>query len=171
MVSMVSVVIFVGMLFVERSKGLSDELEEMRELNRLLEAQHEKQAEEESPVTEYEAQKCILESSTNNLSLEVAPKDIIYIESMANYADVCYLEAGETRHKTLRITMKQLRESLASAECLVSCHRAFIVNIHFIVSISTRPTGGYQLQIFGQETQIPVARSYTDEIRQRLSDR
>jgi len=119
-------------------------------------------------IAEVEEKKCLLESSTNNISLEVAPKDIIYIESMANYADVCYLEDGEPRHKTLRITMKQLRESLADAECLVSCHRAFIVNIRFIVSISTRPSGGYQLQIFGQDIQIPVARSYTEEIRKKI---
>ena len=68
----------------------------------------------------------------------------------------------------LRITMKQLRESLASYTFLIPCHRAFLVNLNFVASISGRPSTGCILQMFQVEKTIPVARAYTKEIHDRL---
>lgn len=168
-VVIISLFVYIWMVYQVRNQSLNDELMELKALNKLLEERQEKDVAEvaEPEVTE-DPKTCVLESATNNLTLEVNPKDIVYIESMSNYADICHVVDGETKHTTLRITMKQLRESLAEVECLVSCHRAFIVNLDFIVSISSRPSGGYQLQIFGSDKLIPVARSYTEEIKSKM---
>jgi len=167
-VVIMSVIILTWLVFVEKNQDLKEELNELRAINQLLE---ERQAREESVPETEDSEKCTLEGTSNQQRLVVNPSDIIYIESMSNYADVCYMEEGETRHKTLRTTMKQVRESLADVNCLVSCHRAFIVNVNFIVSISTRPTGGYQLQVFGQDIPIPVARAYTEEIKAKIASK
>ncbi len=167
---LVSLFIYIWMVYQKHNDNLNDELVELRALSNLLEERQEKEVVEEESAIADEHQTCLIESNTNNLKLEVNPKDIVYVESMSNYADICYIVNGETRHSTLRITMKQLRETLCQADCLVSCHRAFIINLNFIVSISTRATGGYQLQIFGTDKLIPVARSYTEEIKKRITE-
>lgn len=164
----VSIILFVWNVYHIRNSQLKDELSELKALNKLLEERQE--AEKETPAdTQEEPKRCIIESGSNNVSLDVNPKDILYIESMSNYADICYLENGATRHITMRITLKQLRETLSDFTYLVSCHRAFIVNLNFIISIATRPSGGYQLQVFGTEKEIPVSRTYTEEIKKRMS--
>ena len=100
--------------------------------------------------------------------LTLAPSCIIYVESMANYADICYISGNETKHCTLRITLKQIREALACAEQIVQCHRAFLVNINFVVAMSSHNPGCY-LQLFGMEKQIPVSRANTEIIKTRLA--
>ena len=111
---------------------------------------------------------CCIKGNYHNDILEIDPQNIVYVESMSNYADICYMQEGTMEHKTMRITLKQLRESLSEVECLMSCHRAFIVNLNFVVSISPRVSGGYQLDVFGCDKQIPVSRTYIDEIKQRM---
>ena len=98
------------------------------------------------------------------------PENIIYVESMANYADICFLCDDEPHHKTLRLTLKTIMESLAAYPDLVQCHRAFIVNLNFVVTMSTR-NNGYQLTVFGTEKAIPVSRTYTPEVKRQLEVR
>lgn len=86
---------------------------------------------------------------------------------MSNYADFCYIANNETKHTTLRITLKQIRATLEDVDSIVQCHRAFLVNLNFVVSLSTR-SQGYQLQLFGIEKQIPVSRANTEVIKGRL---
>ena len=89
---------------------------------------------------------------------------------MANYADICYISENETRHITLRITLKQIKETLSEFGYIVQCHRAFLVNINFVVSMTAR-NPGYQLQLFGVEKQLPVSRANNDVIKSVLSDK
>ena len=56
----------------------------------------------------------LLRGNAKNAVLEVIPEHIVYVESMANYTDICYLEDDCWRHHSLRITMKQLRECLSA---------------------------------------------------------
>jgi len=169
----VSLFVMAFHVYYLRNQYLKKELEEVRAFNALLEQRQErleKLAETSSTEPEQapEPQRCLLSGNANNATLEVNPEEIIYIESMSNYADICYLDAGEVKHKTLRITMKQLREALAGIACLVPCHRAFLVNLNFVTSMSIRPTGGYQVELLSVDKVVPVSRTYTDEIKQKL---
>lgn len=88
---------------------------------------------------------------------------------MANYADIWFLDNDTPTHKLLRMTLKQVKEALPDLTCMAQCHRAFIVNLHFVITMTSR-RNGYQLQMFGTEKQIPVSRSYTTQIKQCLQD-
>lgn len=109
---------------------------------------------------------CLIGHSTNS-ELKILPSQILYVEAMANYADIWYLDQDTPTHKLLRITLKEIKKSLDSIPFMVQCHRAFIVNLNFVVTMTNR-SNGYQLQIFGTEKQIPVSRSYTPQIKQKL---
>jgi len=164
-VTLISFFIFILQLYRMRNNRLQQELDEVRAINQLLD---DRQTDEPKDTDNEQPTPCTLIGNAKNAILEVVPERIIYIESMSNYANICYLDGDTLRHHTLRITMKQLRESLTAYTFLVPCHRAFLVNLNFVASISGRPSTGCTLQLFQVEKLIPVARSYTQEIHARL---
>lgn len=174
-VAIISVFVFVVLLILSFNKKLQSQLDEVRAINNMLESRLERmtieQENEELQSSSYSENlpTITLEGSTGSHSITVSPTDIVYVESMSNYADICYMEEGHISHQQLRITMRQLREQLADYDYLISCHRAYIVNLNYVSSLSIRPGSDYyQLHLFGDEKQIPVSRSNTDEIKKRL---
>ena len=166
-------------MFEYRNSRLKSELDEVKAINLLLEQRQEKIVEEEECLERNvledkeesgaeQEQMVRIEGQGIDATLVLAPRNIIYVESMSNYADICYIAENETKHKTLRITLKQIRTSLENVDTIVQCHRAFLVNLDFVVALSTRPQG-YQLQLFGIEKQIPVSRANTETIKRKLA--
>ncbi len=155
-----SLFIFIGTYIRNKNWQLHEQLEEMRSINKLLE-EHQKDLELEEPRV------CHLIGFTNDSCLDVVAKDILYVESMANYATIWYLSDNTPAHKMLRITLKQIKEQLCDLPYMVQCHRAFIVNLNFVVNMSSR-NNGYQLQLFGIDKLIPVSRTYTPLIKEKL---
>lgn len=164
-VALLSFFILILQIYRLRNSHLQQELEEVRAINQLLE---ERQTDELSTASDEQPTAFVIRGNTKNAVLEVIPEQIVYVESMSNYTDICFLEDDCLRHHSLRITMKQLRESFCSYPFLIPCHRAFLVNLNFVVSISGRPSTGCSLQMFQVEKPVPVARSYTKEILDRL---
>ncbi len=177
-VSAVSFFVVIFLFFDYRNDRLKNELNEVRAINQLLEQRQQRLAEEEENSVEkplsYHGEataktndEVIIQGQGIGATLRLNPADIIYVESMSNYAYICYIADNETKHTTLRITLKQIRATLEGVESIVQCHRAFLVNLDFVVSLSTR-SQGYQLQLFGIEKQIPVSRANTEVIKGRL---
>ena len=172
-VSSTGVFMYLGTYVRNRNWHLKYKYEEVSAINALLEQRQQELQMQEEGVGENgntQVSVCTIKGSTSQSVLEVNPQDILFVESMSNYADVLYIEGDQTSHKTMRITLKQINESLASERYLVQCHRAFIVNLNFVIAMSNRNTG-YQLQLFGTDKQIPVSRTYTPQVKERLQDR
>lgn len=172
-VSSTGVFMYLGTYVRNRNWHLKYKYEEVSAINALLEQRQQELQMQEEGVGENgntQVSVCTIKGSTSQSVLEVNPQDILFVESMSNYADVWYIEGDQTSHKTMRITLKQINESLASERYLVQCHRAFIVNLNFVIAMSNRNTG-YQLQLFGTDKQIPVSRTYTPQVKERLQDR
>jgi len=173
-VSCISVFILIFDCFQFRNDKLRHELDYVKSINALLEKRQEKMEQEENnqigsaEETEESQEKITITGQGQDSTLEVCPNNIIYVESMANYADICYIAENETKHTTLRITLKQIKETLEAGDCIVQCHRAFLVNLNFVVAMTNR-NPGYQLQLFGMDKQIPVSRANTEIIKNRLS--
>lgn len=186
----IDIIFFIGTFIRNRNWHLHYQLDEVRAINALLEQKTEendrirnKEAEEEVGVIEDKKEgknvgkgkennwetkgELRLIGHSTNSELKILPSQILYVEAMANYADIWYLDQDTPTHKLLRITLKEIKESLDSIPFMVQCHRAFIVNLNFVVTMTNR-SNGYQLQIFGTEKQIPVSRSYTPQIKQKL---
>ena len=172
-VSSTGVFMYLGTYVRNRNWHLKYKYEEVSAINALLEQRQQELQIQEEGVGENgntQVSVCTIKGSTSQSVLEVNPQDILFVESMSNYADVWYIEGDQTSHKTMRITLKQINESLAAERYLVQCHRAFIVNLNFVIAMSNRNTG-YQLQLFGTDKQIPVSRTYTPQVKERLQDR
>ena len=172
----IDIIFFIGTFIRNRNWHLHYQLDEVRAINALLEQkaeendlgviEKEKSKEEERQKFDEEGKQHFIGHSSNS-ELEVLPSQILYVEAMANYADIWYLDQDTPTHKLLRITLKEIKESLDNIPFMVQCHRAFIVNLNFVVTMTNR-SNGYQLQMFGTEKQIPVSRTYTPLIKQKL---
>ena len=168
-VSAIGVFIMIWQYYRFRTFRLQQELVDIRAINALLEARQQQIADSASEsIAEEQRNRITIQGNAQNAHLEVCPNDIIYIESMSNYADIAYIKAGHTQHATLRITLKQLREQLQQAECLVQCHRAFLVNLNFVRALSVRSAGTYEVELFGSDKRIPVSRANADAMKQHL---
>ena len=188
----IDIIFFIGTFIRNRNWHLHYQLDEVRAINALLEQKAEendkrflekkekgKKEENEEENEENDVKnghrnnndetkgKLRFIGHSANSELRILPSQILYVEAMANYADIWYLDQDTPTHKLLRITLKEIKESLDSIPFMVQCHRAFIVNLNFVVTMTNR-NNGYQLQIFGTEKQIPVSRTYTPLIKQKL---
>ena len=170
-VLVVTVFIFLRAFYEFRNDQLRRELDDVNAINALLEKRQEEffQEKEDSGEEGEKSVTVVLEGQGQDARLEVDPSNILYVESMANYADIYYISENETRHITLRITLKQIKEILSDFGYIVQCHRAFLVNLNFVVSMTAR-NPGYQLQLFGVEKQLPVSRANNDVIKLALSE-
>ena len=180
-VSSTCIFLYIGTYVRNRNWHLRYCLEEVKAINDLLEKRQKELAEREeqsitdtaegtaspdvSPTPSYH--NVSITCNSGNTTVEIPSDLIIYVESMANYADICFLDNDEPRHKTLRITLKQIMETIGDLPSFVQCHRAFIVNLNFVIAMSNR-TNGYQLQLFGTDKPIPVSRNNTAAVKEKL---
>lgn len=169
-VVIISFFVFLGTALQLKSNLLKQELENVKAINALLEERQAALEQQQEDAQAHEAggeEVCRLGGQSSHATLEVNPKDIVYIESMANYANICYMQQGEICHQMLRLTLKSVKESLSNAGYMVQCHRAFLVNLNFVVQLLHQDTG-YSLQLFGVDQQIPVSRSNVEGMKGKL---
>lgn len=185
-VAAIDVLFFIGTYIRNRNWHLRYQLVEVRTINALLEKKAEVYEKENllgenekgNPLTkgDSEIETAKQENAPEKISSkehkticgqEFLSSNILYVEAMANYADIWYLDQDTPTHKILRITLKQIKGELDDIPYMAQCHRAFIVNLNFVVTMTNR-NNGYQLQLFGINKQIPVSRTYTPLIKEKL---
>lgn len=107
----------------------------------------------------------IAENGKDRLSLQ--PDQLIYVESVGNYVDIHWRNAGQLQKTVLRSTLKEIADSLSHHPQFFRCHRAFLVNLQAI-SQTEGNARGYQLMLTGVTSKIPVSRNYLDAFDERL---
>lgn len=106
---------------------------------------------------------CITLKGDTKDSLEVCPERIVYIESSGNYVNVYYND-GVVERKTIRTAIKKIEEQLSDYSFFVRCHRAFIVNMNFVVKFG-RNNLGYRICLDVCNEDIPVSRTYLSNVK------
>lgn len=157
------IVFFVVDVCLYHHRRTKHELEEMNSINDML-----KSFQKEMNNICAEPNTCVLVGQNNNQILEIDPADIIYIESVANYAEVCYMNEEHIVKTTLRSTLKQMKEHIAHCDSIVQCHRGFLVNLNFVESLQC-DKNSYYLQMFYIDKSIPVSRLKKADIKEALS--
>ncbi len=134
--------------FKFRSKYLTMELEEIRELNEELK----------------KTQQTLLLTGTTNESVTLQISHLLYIEAVGNYVKVSHLRDGQVHTDMLRATMKQMEETLHDYPMIVRCHRAFLVNLGQVEQIVSH-SGSTQLLINHCHESLPVSRSNMAQVK------
>ena len=175
--------------FKFRSKYLAMELEETRELNEKLKTlpqplpvregsgypAGEKSTEEVStPLPRREGageglsgeglSGLLTLTGTTNESVTLQISDLLFIEAVGNYVKVNHLRDGQVHTDMLRVTMKQLEETLLPYPMVVRCHRAFLVNLGQVEQITSH-SGSTQLLIKHCHESLPVSRSNMSQVK------
>ena len=153
--------------FKFRSKYLAMELEETRLLNEELKKMQEPEQplpiEVEEPIEKPRPQELTLTGTTNE-SVTLPISHLLFIEAVGNYVKVCHLRDGQVRTDMLRVTMKQMEETLQDYPMVVRCHRAFLVNLGQVEQIISH-SGSTQLLIKHCHESLPVSRSNMAQVR------
>lgn len=99
-------------------------------------------------------------------SLQIELDELLFLQAQQNYVQVVSLNHEKIGYHLLRASLKRL-ESEIDADNLIRCHRSHIVNIAHVKNISGNAQG-YQLKLHGELENIPVSRTYSKNILNRL---
>ena len=152
--------------FKYRSKYLTMELEEIRELNEKLTTSlpRRERLRVGSSAGMGPGESLLLLRGTTNDSVTLQISHLLYIEAVGNYVRVCHLLNDQVHVDMLRATMKQMEETLNGYPIIVRCHRAFLVNLGQVEQIVSH-SGSTQLLIKHCHESIPVSRSNMAQVK------
>ena len=158
--------------FKFRSKYLAMELEETRLLNEELKKMQSEKPSEKPLLQAPESTACqsqeLTLTGTTNESVTLQISDLLFIEAVGNYVKVSHLCDGQVHTDMLRVTMKQLEETLQGYPMIVRCHRAFLVNLGQVEQIISH-SGSTQLLIKHCNESLPVSRSNMAQVRAAIN--
>lgn len=111
----------------------------------------------------------IIELSGNTKDyVKLSPEDFLYAKVSGNYVAIYYREDNCVKHKFLRISLNQLSDALQEYPNIIRCHRAFIVNMSKVVRVSGN-LKGYDLELENISAKIPVSKSYTRTVKEKIT--
>ncbi|OLY94032.1 LytTR family DNA-binding domain-containing protein [Cnuella takakiae] len=93
---------------------------------------------------------------------------LLWIASADNYVRVHFRLGGQVRSQLLRASLKSIEQQVAPYPQLFRCHRMYLVNLELVSAVSGNAQG-LRLHIEGAEESVPVSRSLTQPIRERLA--
>lgn len=147
--------------FMTKSRMKEHKIKELLSLNDVI---------EEAQESEDLQTSVILIEGESKENLSVSPSDILFIESVANYLSIWYFLDGDLKQKRIRSTLKNVEETLSAYPFILHCHRAFLVNTHFITHVDGN-AAGCQLHLFSIDRTIPVSKSNIESLRQALASK
>lgn len=106
-------------------------------------------------------------ASNDKIVLEVAPQDIYYLQSEANYIEIIYKENGKFEKTLLRNTLSAMEQQFQDFDYLFRCHKSYLVNLDQVERISGNAQG-LKIHFEGLEEIIPVSRKYNEILKTRF---
>ncbi len=107
----------------------------------------------------------IAETNAEKVSLLV--KDILFIKSADNYAEIHYYDADLVKKKLVRNTLKNIELQIRAYPGFIRCHRICIVNTHQIEKLNGN-CNHHSLILKGCDEEIPVSRQYFLKLKEAL---
>ncbi|PCE64228.1 LytTR family DNA-binding domain-containing protein [Sediminicola luteus] len=102
-------------------------------------------------------------------TLQILPKNLLYIKSDNQYIEIYYLEEGQLRTALIRNRLKIVLEALRDYP-IKQCHRSYAVNLLNVHQLK-KSEGKTYIYINTQPVQqIPVSKSFTDQIQGTFSE-
>jgi LytTr DNA-binding domain len=97
-------------------------------------------------------------------TLVLMSQDLLFIESADNYSEVVFWKDNKIQKVLIRSSLSRIEEQINQA-FIVRCHRSYIINLRQVTGISGNAQG-YKLQFQNWESTLPVARRYTDLVKE-----
>ena len=161
----------------EESKHENDENEHGEEVGKEVEKEKEADEDDDKHDGKYDdkhdgkqdKEECPVILHTDNTSQDftIIPSKIIYVESVGNYSNVYFIDNEQISSRTLRSTIKQLKEELRDYSFIVQCHRAFLVNLMYVESLEGT-NNRFFINLFSFDKKIPLSRPNRAAIKEAI---
>jgi hypothetical protein len=149
-------------IFIVQNNALKRSLEDAKVINNRLS----ERLQDKNQVNHIAANRIELTGETKE-KLSLYPDRILYIESIGNYVKVNYLLDNVAAQKQIRTTLARMEKELQNYSYVVRCHRAYMVNVLYLVNVRGN-SQGLQLNLQYLKEEVPVSRSYIDKIKDKL---
>jgi hypothetical protein len=106
-------------------------------------------------------------SENESATLKADPRQVLFISSADNYIKIYLLEGDAVIPKLLRSSLKRTGDDLKNHHQFYRCHRAYIVNLQKIESVSGNARG-LKLILENCPVEVLVSRSLNDVIKMKL---
>jgi DNA-binding LytR/AlgR family response regulator len=106
--------------------------------------------------------KLVAENEKDTIILTV--EELLFVESADNYSEVVFWKENKLQKVLLRSSLSRIEEQIYYS-FIARCHRSYIINLRQVTDISGNAQG-YKLQLHNWETALPVARRYTDFVKE-----
>jgi len=106
-------------------------------------------------------------SDNEKEKVEIDINDLLFIRSANNYIEIFRKKGKDYNKYLLRSSLQKAEENLKNFIFIFKCHRTSIVNINNITEI-TGNSQGYKLKFENIDEEIPVSRSYSNELKKRI---
>lgn len=107
-------------------------------------------------------------SKNKSEDFKIPLNTLLCIRAVENYIEVCFDENKKVKKHILRNTLKEVENVFENHSQIIKCHRSYLVNLEKISSFSGNAQGLKLHLITPNEVEIPVSRSYVEEIKKRL---
>ncbi len=102
-----------------------------------------------------------ISSQLKKETLSFYPSELLYATSDSNYVIFFLMRKGVLEKKMIRNSISNIEEQLSHLPQMIRIHRAFIVNIHKVLSKKGNSLG-LRLKLSGIDEEIPVSRNKTE---------
>ena len=151
----------------EESKHENDENEHGEEVGKEVEKEADEDDDKHDGKQDKEECPVILHTDNTSQDFTIIPSSIIYVESVGNYSNVYYIDNEHISSRTLRSTIKQLKEELRDYSFIVQCHRAFLVNLMYVESLEGT-NNRFFINLFSFDKKIPLSRPNRAAIKEAI---
>ena len=153
----------------EESKHENGENEHGEEVGKEVEKEKEADEDDDKHDGKQDKEECPVILHTDNTSQDftIIPSKIIYVESVGNYSNVYFIDNEQISSRTLRSTIKQLKEELRDYSFIVQCHRAFLVNLMYVESLEGT-NNRFFINLFSFDKKIPLSRPNRAAIKEAI---
>lgn len=151
--------VLLGLLFAY-NKNLKKNLTEANKLNLNLPSPEVAQNDELVNITD--------ETGKEKISLKL--DDLYFIKAAGNYTEIFIKEQDSLKPLLLRASLKKAEETFSSFASVFKCHRTYIVNLDKVKEILGN-SQGYLLLFEYEGYSVPVSRSYSKELSEKLKQK
>lgn len=180
-----TIVIHVYWRSVYKKRYLIKQLEEAQLINGMLQERHRHLTEREprtssksrgasvqslpAPLADADGDDTICISGATRESLSVRPSQVVFVSSERNYVRVHYVVDSCLRSMLIRTSMKSVSDIICSQPYIMQCHRAYIVNLQYVVKVENRSSGIALVMRHCAET-VLVSKQYSAEVKERIKN-
>ncbi len=159
LVFFISIIPILGLIAFNQNRWLKQYIESSEEINKTIANSTPHSVQNNSQIT------IIGQGKNDSLALNL--DTVLFISSQGNYCEIIRVINGKIKKDLIRISIATIGKQLNSFIKIEKVHRSFLVNLENVRNVNGNAQG-YKLYFEKTKTVVPVSRSKSKEIKNKL---